>query len=227
MKKLSRIFLSLYRYFQSILYFYFIKGGDYEIFSGYRHRCNIKYFNDLDNSDNWQLEVYKTAEKIMNENNLTSVYDIGCGSGYKLIKILGHYETVGIDLPETISVVQKRYPDRKWLVQSGDQLSMTPADLIICSDVIEHVSDPVELLENIIKLARDWIIISTPDRDLVYKNHIFDHFYYGPPSNQSHVREWNMLEFHKFISKYMYIEHHEISNWKQSTQMIIARKITS
>ncbi|GAJ17799.1 unnamed protein product, partial [marine sediment metagenome] len=41
------------------------------------------------------------------------------------------------------------------------------------------------------------IILSTPERDIIQGKNSF-----GPPANKTHVREWNMAEFHKYISKY-------------------------
>lgn len=98
----------------------------YGIAAGYRHRDEVIYFDDLDNSDEWQREVYLTARSLMRDRNLRTVCDVGCGSGYKLVDILGEFETLGIDLPETIERVRQQYPDRKWLAGSYDELRAPP-----------------------------------------------------------------------------------------------------
>src|SRR6516225_6692348 len=115
--------------------------------------------DDTEYTDEWQKEVYEAAKHIMDENRLSSVYDIGCGSGYKLLKFMGNFDTTGIDLPETISVVRKRYPDRKWIDTPFDQAALTKADLVICADVIEHVSDPDALMRFIVRRAAKWIVM--------------------------------------------------------------------
>ena len=202
-------------------------GGDetlYEIAPGYSHRASGAYYDDTGNSDGWQKEVYEAAREIMRTNGLRTIYDVGCGSGYKLINILGEYDTIGIDLPQTIDVVKTRYSDRKWLTASFDDTNLPNADLVICSDVIEHVDDPDALMHFIVNCAKDWIVISTPDRDLIYRHRLLNKSYYGPPDNPSHIREWTMPEFRRYVEPFVKIERHAITNHEQATQMLIARR---
>ncbi len=61
---------------------------------------------------------------------------------------------------------------------------------IVCSDVIEHVANPDELLASLKSIkGTKYYIISTPDRGLIPQKQ------YGPPLNKTHMREWNFKEF--------------------------------
>jgi SAM-dependent methyltransferase len=202
-----------------------VGGGKrlYDIAPGYCHRAAAAYFDDTANADGWQKEVYEAARNIMKKNDLRTIYDIGCGSAYKLVHILGEYDTTGIDVPATIDVVKAHYPDRKWITASFDDTSLPKADLVICSDVIEHVDDPDALMRFILNCAKDWIVISTPDRDLVYRPRLINKYYWGPPINPTHIREWTMPEFRRYVERFVRIERHEITNHEQATQMIVAR----
>lgn len=71
----------------------------------------------------------------------------------------------------------------------------------------------------LVRQAKHRIVISTPERDLIYPERSAGWF--GPPSNPAHVREWRMDEFSRFIRRFMAIESHTISNREQGTQMII------
>lgn len=193
----------------------------YGIAPGYRHRPTTLYFDDTENADEWQREVYLTARDLMREEDLKTVCDVGCGSGYKLVRILGEFETIGIDLPETIAKVRLRYPDRQWRSGSFESLQPPRADLAICADVIEHVADPDELMRFLASIGAQWVVISTPDRNLVYGGKGLYRF--GPPANLAHVREWTQAEFNAYISRFMDVVRHEISNEEQATQMIVAR----
>ena len=102
----------------------------YDITAWYFHRDHPEYFDDTTNTDDWQSEVYEAARDLMRFDNLRTVYDIGCGSGYKLVHILGDYDTTGIDLPETISAVTQRYPTRKW-ISATFEAELPKADLVI------------------------------------------------------------------------------------------------
>lgn len=78
-------------------------------------------------------------------------------------------------------------------------------DLIICSDVIEHVVRPDNLLSYIHSIChkRSQMILSTPDRDRLR----------GVHNQQSpkpeHIREWNYEELEAFLvsSDYEVTEH--------------------
>lgn len=193
----------------------------YSIAPGYVHRSAAVYYDDTENTDNWQREVYEAARDIMKANDLHSVYDVGCGSGYKLVNTLGDFDSVGFDVPQTVAVLKARYPDRKWF--SGPLDNLPKADLVICADVIEHVSDPDALMRSLVGVAKDWIIISTPDRNLGYRFRPINKFYYGPPRNPAHLREWTKPELGRYVARFLRIERHEITNYRQGTQMIVGR----
>lgn len=155
------------------------------------------------------------------KNNFKSVVDIGCGSAYKLVTYLGEYETLGLELPVNVELLRNKYPDKAWMVSD---FSLTPdikTDVIICSDVIEHLVDPDELLDYIKKISYKYLILSTPDRDLVYESS--EEGYYGPPRNKAHVREWNFNEFAEYISRHFNVVDHRVNNLGQATQMIVCK----
>lgn len=193
----------------------------YEISAGYRHRSSAAFDDASGKTDEWQREVYEAARALMREHRLRSVHDVGCGSGYKLVHILGEFDTTGIDLPQNIGWVSRTYPGRKWIASSFEAVELPKADLVICADVIEHVEDPDLLMHFIIGIARDRVVLSTPDRDLVYDWRSTHRF--GPPENPTHLREWAMREFNRYVSRFLDIERHEISNVEQGTQMIVGR----
>lgn len=199
--------------------------GQYGIRPGYRHRREILYFDDTSQTDGHQREVYKFAAEIMETNKFKTVYDIGCGSGYKLVNYLGQYETTWFDLEATVKFLKEKYPQRNWQTAQFSDRDIAPADLVICSDVIEHVPDPDSLLSFLESISKDLIIISTPARDLIYKAGDYD--YMGPPRNSCHIREWSFKEFSKYISSKFRIIRHEITNRRQATQMILCSRMRS
>jgi hypothetical protein len=194
-------------------------SSKYDIFPGYNHRRQSQYFDDTTLTDEWQREVYLFAAEVMRKESLSTVYDIGCGSGYKLIKFLGDYDTTGFDVERTVSFLNDKYPDRKWRSASfSAQMELRSPDLIICADVIEHLEEPDALLDFIANLSSRYIILSTPDRDRVYmkgSRHLF-----GPPANPTHLREWSFAEFGSYIGSKFTIIEHRITNRQQATQMI-------
>jgi hypothetical protein len=194
---------------------------EFEIRSGYKHRQTYSHFDDTSFKDEWQSDVYIRAAKLMQDEQLCTVHDVGCGSGYKLIRYLGDYDTTGFEVPDTLEFLQRSYPERKWKAATPSD-SQVPAELVICSDVIEHVLDPEVLIRFLISLTHKWLLISTPDRGILYSR--TSAYQLGPPRNPDHVREWNFNEFHRFVERYVDIKEHFICNRDDATQVVIATR---
>ncbi|MFT6095933.1 MAG: 2-polyprenyl-3-methyl-5-hydroxy-6-metoxy-1,4-benzoquinol methylase [Nonlabens sp.] len=149
--------------------------------------------------------------------NVKNIIDIGCGSGFKLIKYFSRYDIKGLDIEPTLSYLRKKYPHNKWLNAIKTDMSLLESQMVICSDVIEHVLDPKELLIKIKSVNKfQKLVISATVRDLVYSGS-----QNGPPKKPTYIREWSYSEFNEFISSYFKIEKHFISNREQRTQTII------
>ncbi len=193
--------------------------SQFSIKAGYIHRTSVEAHDDSGFTDEFQKEVYQAVDELMKEYNLGSIIDIGCGSGFKLIKYLGNYETLGVDSSPVIKQAAAHYPDHVWMNVSAFNPILHQADAVICADVIEHVESPDLLLESISSI-RNWkyLLISTPERNLKR-----GWYHYGPPPNPCHYREWNFSEFQDFISGYFHIINHSIPNKDQATQLIICK----
>jgi len=192
--------------------------SNYFIHDGYRHRLRAPNYDATGKDHLWQCEVYQFAREIFDREGLESVCDIGCGSGFKLIKHFREFRTVGIEVAETCCYLRRQWPDRQWMVMDSESRVPFSVDMVIAADVIEHLRDPDELLLYIAKLAPRYAVISTPDRNLLrFGTHD------GPPSNPTHIREWSLAEFHAYIGSRFEIEEHFISFPAQATQCVLCR----
>jgi len=191
---------------------------NYFIHDGYQHRQQAIYFDDTKFTDQWQLEVYQFAREICDREALSSVYDFGCGSGYKLMKYLNRFRTVGIDVPETCQWLRRKYPDRVWQEADSFKKPDDSVDLVIASDVIEHLENPDELIATILDLRPRYAILSTPDRNLLRAG-----THNGPPLNPAHIREWNFQEFGAYVKEHFELLEHFISCSPQATQCVLCR----
>ena len=175
----------------------------------YRHREKARYFDDTQLTDEYQKEVYEAVADIMRSEGLHAVYDVGCGSGYKLLRYLGNFDTVGFDVEPTLSFLKSKYPEREWKAVSFDDRTLPAVDIIVCADVVEHVENPDALLAFLDRIVGRFLVISTPDRDLMYNSG--DNGHCGPPRNPCHLREWSFSEFEQYIGSYFDIIEHRIS----------------
>lgn len=184
--------------------------SNYSIMEGYRSNLNPSHHNDIDLTEEAQKEVYVFCRDFMRENNLTSIVDVGCGSGFKLIKYLNDFHTIGIETEPCFSMLKQKYPNRNWLLSGEQEISFKSydeiknSDVALCCDVIEHIVNPDNLIEYLININAKYYIISTPCREILCTHEKFAHmyasFWNGPPMNQSHVREWTMQEFKTYVS---------------------------
>jgi len=176
----------------------------------YRINNNPQHHNDENLKDEGQKEVYEYCKIFMEKNKFNNVIDVGCGSGYKLIKILGDFNTIGIETEPCYSHLNINYPLRRWLLSGEKEKSfilydeMTRPDVVICSDVIEHIINPDILLDYLLSLNSKFYIISTPCRNILCNHPKFSNIYKkswnGPPINTCHVREWTIEEFKQYMS---------------------------
>lgn len=182
-------------------------GQSHEWFLQWRYQENPPASSDLEGTPYWsegmassdlrnQVPVYRLAARLADKRGWAPVLDVGCGSGHKLATYFDG-ETVGMDQPSGIALARRNYPGRRWV--EGDfaedaiweEAASQPPGLTICSDVIEHVEDPVELLHRLAQVSAGApVILSTPDRAVNDPERPL-----GPPSNPRHIREWAHDQF--------------------------------
>jgi len=194
---------------------------DYFIKEGYKVQIkkNIlpqggenSYWNEtrIFTSGYYQYGVYEYAKKIIKKNNkIKNVADIGCGVGTKLMKLIKPLgvEVTGIDQKEAIEYCRKVYREGSFLIDNFENPTFNGSkfDLIICSDVIEHLVEPDNLLNYIGRLCHNdsLIILSTPERDRFRGKDCM----HSPMAE--HVREWNWEEIETYVKSrgFSIIEH--------------------
>jgi SAM-dependent methyltransferase len=178
----------------------------------YTPRLDNEAFDDTPHTDLWQNDVYELAHQLAVAYGLGTILDIGCGSGFKLMKFFEQFHTAGVEVEPTLSWLKERYPDRLWLPPGETLLTYK---LVICSDVIEHVADPDALLESIKKVRPTKIVISTPERSMLACDQA------GPPNNLAHQREWNFTEFDRYLTDHFHVVSHYVINEDQCTQVAV------
>ena len=185
----------------------------YHIHEGYTPRLDNWAFDDTSFKDEWQLPVYQIARALLEQHHLKTVVDLGCGSGYKLVHLFPDVFTIGVELEPTLTWLTGVYPKHRWIPPEG--LEGITADLVICSDVIEHLVDPDIILDQIEKLDPKWIVLSTPALERLQIGTDG-----GPPKNIHHVREWTSDEFRSYIGERFEIVSQSHTN--EGTQILVA-----
>lgn len=143
------------------------------------------------------------------EQNLTSVVaplnplrilDAGCGEGFTLLKLyelkVGK-ELAGIDYSRVaIGTAREMFPYLN--VKVGDIYKLpfkeNSFDLVICTEVFEHLENPVGALKEIERVASKYALITVPNEPWFT---FFNFTQWG--KDIGHINHWGSASFQKFV----------------------------
>jgi len=161
-------------------------------------RCS----RDLFRMDAYLIARYEIIMRLVKKYSGIScgkVLDAGCGDGMLTSLIAGEgYSVDGVDTNlQGIEIARSKFEQKNIL---GDfyvidsyryPFEEEVYDIVVCSDVIEHVKEPVKMLNEIKRVLKKggYLIISTPVK-IPYR-----------PLSPNHVQEWTAQEFRSFCSE--------------------------
>jgi len=110
---------------------------------------------------------------LIEQTNARNLLDVGCGNG-ELISLIksrfGGIELAGVDLsPEVVGRNRARYPSVKFDVLNIETSSLASQfDLVVSSEVIEHLNDRPKALTNMAAMVRPGghLLLSSPSGKL-------------------------------------------------------------
>jgi GT2 family glycosyltransferase len=159
----------------------------------------------------WQPDVYWEAARLAESLGVKTVIDVGCGNGEKLVHHFPNetFNTIGLDFQGSLSLVRSAFPERRWvecdltsqddLLRATTELSIDGPVLLILSDVIEHLVEPLPVLAWLRRLLlrdrRNRLVVSTPDR--LQQGYASED---AKPGNDAHLREWSVAELSQFLA---------------------------
>jgi SAM-dependent methyltransferase len=103
----------------------------------------------------------RLLEETLKQTNLTQpmVIDAGCLLGFNvsaIISALPDSKITGIDFSATaIEGATRRFPSHHWnVINLNSPSELFSADVVVCTEVVEHVDDPMLLLQNLNAMVR-------------------------------------------------------------------------
>jgi SAM-dependent methyltransferase len=151
-------------------------------------------------SRRYQWSAYRRAAQLAAQEGVRTVVDVGCGVGTKLVEFFHSFDIYGVDQASAVKVAGSLDQAGTYIADDFDNprpslLLPSPADMVICSDVIEHVVDPDQLLSYIRGMSdgHTLMILTTPDRAALYGADCL------AAQNPFHVREWTFHEFGAYL----------------------------
>lgn len=167
---------------------------------------------DIDYNQRWdqqkQSHSYHPSVRLRNRFILkqlqrlsfVSLIDVWCGDGYLLSLIKNnflhkHYAWIDIS-DEIISQNTKKYPwivFSKWDLWKKIEYIDVFYDVVVCSEVIEHISDWKQVIENLAALvAKKWYLLLTTQSGKRYKSDM----------NIWHLKHFTLSELEKECAIY-------------------------
>jgi ubiquinone/menaquinone biosynthesis C-methylase UbiE len=137
----------------------------------------------------WRWRRHRAALALLSNALNSRVLDLGAGSG-ELLSMIPASCKVGIDLHPPAS-----NSSQSFIVADAQHLPLRDScfDIVTCLEVIEHVVDPLRVIEEISRVLKDGgtLLISTPDASLIWRMiwHIW---------TRTVAREWLGAHKHNF-----------------------------
>lgn len=136
------------------------------------------------------------------------VLDVGCGEGFTLERLrkegIGE-KFEGVDsLDRAIEVGKKIHPQLQ--IKKGNIYNLlykdNTFDLVICSEVLEHIENPGQGLLELVRVSKKYCILSVPNEPWFMLGNFLRGKNFSRFGNDiEHIQHWTSWGFQKFVSK--------------------------
>ena len=156
-----------------------------------------------------------------------AVLELGCGEGFvagQLSQQDGVETYVGVDASET-DIANLRAKFAKVEAHQGSIYDLSSIDrafdVVVCAEVLEHLSDPDAALEQITSLRPSWVVLSVPHEPwFCLSNFLRGKNVTRLGNDEDHVNLWGRRRFRKLLKPHLDVVRHETSYpW----QLVLAR----
>jgi 2-polyprenyl-3-methyl-5-hydroxy-6-metoxy-1,4-benzoquinol methylase len=157
----------------------------------------------------------------------TSVLELGCGEGFVSGQLSARQEDgtyVGVDASEEdLANLRAKFPSVEALQGSIYDLSFLGRtfDVVVCAEVLEHLTDPDTALQQIAGVRPSWVILSVPHEPWFCLSNLARGKNIARLGNdEDHANLWGRKGFRKLVQPHLAVDRHESSYpW----QLVLAR----
>lgn len=153
----------------------------------------------------------KKIKKILSDIDYRALHEVGCGQGYNLrsLSSIKKAEISGSDISEeALASAKKNVPEAELIVASVYQLpfSDNSFDLVVASEVLEHLGNAEKGLEEIKRISRRYCLLTVPQEPLWRILNFCRGKYWRTWGNPPvHLNHWSKIDFVKLVSRYFKI----------------------
>ena len=137
-----------------------------------------------------------------------SILDVGCGEGFTLDRLQNEAigkDLEGVDFLDTaIHLGRKQFPH--FTFKQGNIYALPykadSFDLLICSEVLEHLEHPDEALKELYRVTKKYVIFSVPNEPwFMASNFLRGKNWKRLGNDIEHINHWTSFTFVRFIQK--------------------------
>ncbi len=149
---------------------------------------------------------YKAFFEEIRKKKPKTILDVGCGEGFTLERL--HQQGIGeklegVDFLKTaIEIGKKQYPHLT--LKEGTIYDLpykdNSFDLVICSEVLEHLEDPEKALSELERVTKKHIVLSVPNEPwFMIANFLRGKNWSRWGNDIEHINHWSTNGFVKFV----------------------------
>lgn len=152
----------------------------------------------------------RTASEMLDRAAPGSMLDVGCGEGLLTERWAARdprCEIVGVDLEDSTLGAQwalrAARPNLRFAAMRAERLAFGDGsfDLVAATEVLEHVSDPHEVLGEMTRVAARWLLVSVPREPLWRVLNLARGAYVAQLGNTpGHLNHWTPGGFRRLLS---------------------------
>ncbi len=168
---------------------------------------NLKKHTSNNCLQRWLINNFtNTLIEIIKNLSIENILDVGCGEGFTLAMLQKNNfgkNLEGIDCSDVaIKIGKDLFPEIT--MKTGDVYNLpyedNSFDLVICTEVLEHLEDPKRALQEIMRVSKKYCLFSVPNEP-IFK---IANFLRGKNISRwgndiEHINHWSSDKFTKFI----------------------------
>jgi len=124
-------------------------------------------WDDMKKYGPFSRHLRRIIKEIIRPLEFESILDVGCGQGSFLAELKTEFPSIkpyGIDRSRSaVELASERVPGGHFSVFDITEYALEEkCDLVVCSEVLEHIPDDITALQNLRKMTGKYLLISTP-----------------------------------------------------------------
>jgi trans-aconitate methyltransferase len=132
----------------------------------YNHGWDTKW-DDMKRYGPFSRHIRRILKVVIRPLKIESVLDVGCGQGSLLKELRMEFPYIkpyGIDISKSaVELACQRVPEgRFWVSDITHGPSTEKFDLVVCSEVLEHIPDDIRAIRSLRRITGKYLLVSSP-----------------------------------------------------------------